>query len=397
MRVALLCEYPLNAEGNGAFMHIDRLTYHLSHIEGIELHVITFGDENESFKKGNLNVHVLKRLKPYTLWSFFLVWRLIHKTTEIDPDVVHGIVTTIPYSTAVAFIRNKPTVQSVLGVVKEEVRYAKGVIPFIIKLVNKLNEKYVVSKIPNIIVQANYIKHLVSEMTSSRIYVVPEGVEFSKIQDAQPYDLNEKVDIFLPVALVKLKGIDVLIRAIPGVIRSIPDLKVYIAGSGEEEARLKSLVNELNLESHVTFLGYISDEKEIIKYYKACKIVVVPSRWDVEPFAPLNAAASGKPSIVSDMCNSSVIEDGRTGFVFKSEDVENLINKIVKLLTNDKMREEMGRAAMEKAKEYDWDKIARRVVEVYKEAIANFRGREPFGNGKRLSEMMRTESSIKSL
>jgi glycosyltransferase involved in cell wall biosynthesis len=373
MKVAILCEYPINEKGDGAFMHIDRLTRHLSHVDGIEAHVITFGDESKSFKKGNLNVHVLRKVKPFTLWSFFLVWRLIRKAREIDPDVVHGVVTTIPYSTAVAFIRNKPTVLSVLGVVAEEVKYAKG-ISFIVKLVNKLNEKYVVSKIPNIIVQANHIKDLVSKMTGSKIYVVPEGIEFSKTQDVHPHDLNKKVDIFLPVALVKLKGVDLLIRAIPRVIRTVPDLKVHIAGSGEEEARLKSLVKELNLESHVTFLGYISDEEEIIRCYEACKIVVVPSRWDVEPFAPLNAAASGKPPIVSDMCNSSVVDDGRTGFTFKSEDIGDLTNKIVKLLTNDKMREEMGRAAMEKAKEYDWERIAERIVEVYKGAIANFRG-----------------------
>jgi len=397
VKVAILCEYPLNAKGNGASKHIERLIFHLSNIKDIELHVITFGDKNESFSKNGLNIHVMKKLKPYTLWFFFLVWRLIHKTIKIDPDLVHGIVTTLPYSTAVAFIRNKPTLLSVLGVVKEEVKYVKGVIPFIIKLVNMVNEKYVMSKIPNIIVQNNNIKQLVSEITSSRVYVVPEGIEFNNIQYIQPYVLNEKVDIFLPVALVKLKGIDVLIRAVQRVIRSVPDIKVCIAGSGEEEARLKELVHELNLENHITFLGYISDEKEIIRYYKVCKIVVVPSRWDVEPFAPLYAAACGKPSIVSDMCNSSVIEDGRTGFVFKSEDIESLANKIVKLLTNDKMREEMGRAAMEKAKEYDWDNIAKRVLEIYNDAIANFRERKLLEEEKRLSEMTKTKSSIKNL
>jgi glycosyltransferase involved in cell wall biosynthesis len=219
-------------------------------------------------------------------------------------------------------------------------------------------------------------------MTKSKIYVVPEGIEVEKIRNTPPHDSDEKPEIFLPVRLVRLKGIDILIKSISMVTKSIPDIKFNIAGSGEEETALRSMVKDLKLERHVKFLGYISDEKEINSYYKDCKIVVVPSRWDVEPFAPLNAAASGKPAIVSDMCNSSVIEDGMTGFVFKSEDVEELASKIVKLLTDDKRREEMGKAAMEKAKEYDWSRIVDKKIEIYKEIIADFHERKEKGKNK---------------
>jgi hypothetical protein len=57
----------------------------------------------------------------------------------------------------------------------------------------------------------------------------------------------------------------------------------------------------------------------------------------------------------------------------------------------------MGRAAMEKAKEYDWDNIAKRVLEIYNDAIANFRERKLLEEEKRLSEMTKTKSSIKNL
>jgi len=103
---------------------------------------------------------------------------------------------------------------------------------------------------------------------------------------------------------------------------------------------------------------------------------------DSEPFAPLNAAIAGKPAIVSDKCNSSVIDDRKTGFVFPSENIEELSGKIVKLLTDHKLREEMGKAAMEKAKEYDWGKIADRKVEIYREVIANFHKRKGKNNPK---------------
>jgi glycosyltransferase involved in cell wall biosynthesis len=305
---------------------------------------------------------------------------LRRKTIEINPDIVHAEGTSAPYSTAAALVRDRyPTLLTILGIFMKQLKFLRGVDFMFSRLFFIPNEKYVISKIPHIIVQSPHIKNLLSNITNSKIYVVPEGIEFEKIRDTPPHDLNEKIDIFIAVGLIRLKGIETLINAIPEVIRSVHDIKVYIAGSGKEEEKLKSMVKNLELEDHVKFLGYISDEEEINRYYKACKLVVVPSRWDINPFAPLNAAASGKPAIVSDKCNSSVIKDGETGFVFKSEDVEELSSKMVKLLTDDKLREEMGKAAMEKAKEYDWRRIVDRKVEIYKTVIADFHERKRKG------------------
>jgi glycosyltransferase involved in cell wall biosynthesis len=384
-KVVMLAPYSRHSKRSGSVIHIEKTIEYLSYRDDIELHVVTIGDKNVQFKKDNLNIHIIKKSRlpsPFSIPG--LVRSLKRKTIEIHPNIVHAEGTSHRYSTAAALIRNKyPTLLTVMGVVQEEIKFYKGIGLIFSILIRKPNEKYVVSKIPHIIVQSPPIKNLISRMTKSKIYVVSDGSEFENIQDTKPNDLTEKIDIFIAVGLIRLKGIDILIKAIPVVIKSVPDLKVYIAGSGEDEENLKNMVKDLGLGRYVKFLGYISDEEEINRYYNACKLVVVPSRWDVNPFAPLNAAASGKPAIVSDKCNSSVIEDGKTGFVFKSEDVEELSRKIVKLLTDDELREEMGKAAMEKAKEYDWSKIIDRKVEIYKEVIADFHERKEKGKNKR--------------
>jgi glycosyltransferase involved in cell wall biosynthesis len=377
IKVVMLAPYSTHSKGSGSVIHVKKTIKYLSYRDDIELHVITLGNKNRQFKEGALNIHVIKKLLPYHFSIQSSLWSLQHKTIEINPDIVHAEGTTAPYSTTAALLRSRyPTLLTVMGVVMKEIKFQKGIGLIFYTLLHKPNERYVVSKILHIIVQSSHIKNLISKMTKSKIYVVPEGIESKKIRDTATHGSRENIDIFIAVGLVRLKGIDILINAIPTVIKSIPDLKVYIAGSGDEEERLKTMAKDLRLVNHVKFLGYISDEEEINKYYKACKIVVVPSRWDVDPFAPLIAAASGKPAIVSEMCNSSVIEDGKTGFVFKSEDVEELSSKMVKLLTDDKLREEMGKAAMEKVKEYDWSKIVDRKVEIYKEVIADFHERK---------------------
>ena len=389
IKVAMLAPYSPYSKQSGLWLHINELTKHLSYRDDIELHVITIGNKNKKFKRDNINVHVIKKSLPYLPYSFsiHLVWFLKCKTIEIDPDIVHAEGSFAPYSTVAALLRNRyPTLLTVLGVILKQTKFRKGILFIFSKLIDEPNERYGIAKIPHIIVQSPNIKNLIRKMTKSKIHVVPEGIECEKIRNTPLQDLNKKSDIFIAVGLIRQKGIDILIKAIPTVRTSVPDLKVYIAGSGKEEKELKNMVKDLGLERHVKFLGYISDEEEINRYYKACKLVVVPSRWDVDPFAPLNAAASGKPAIVSDMCNSSVIEDGKTGFVFKSEDIEELSSKMVKLLTDDKLREKMGKAAMEKAKDYDWSKIVDRKVEIYKEVIADFheRKRRKKENGKHL-------------
>ena len=383
MKVVILCGYPLNRIYTGSKIYEDKLTYHLSRIRNIELHIITIGEKNRQFKKDNLIIHTIKKRKFISIPFFHpvLLWKIKCKIMEINPDVVHAISTGYLYSTIAAFLQDKyPTVLTAYGISAREQRYYKEeytkFYQFIFSPISIINERYCLSKIPNIIVDSLSIKDLISKWTKSKIYVVPAGIEYDKIEEIQSHNLlNEGADIFIVVNLEKIKGVDILIKAIPIVVKSIPNLSVRIAGIGPQENELKTLVKKLNLEDHVKFLGFISDEEKY-QYYKACKLVVVPSRWDCQPAALFDTAASGKPVIASDMSNPGIVDDGKTGFIFKSEDIKDLASKIIVLLKDEKLREEMGKAAEEKVKQYDWSKVAERYVEIYKEAIVDFHERK---------------------
>ena len=369
----------------GSTIYEDKLTYHLSHIKDIELHIIAVGKENKQFKRDNLILHTIKERKNFRiLFLLSLIQNVKRKIAEIDPDVVHAISAGYHYSLAAVFLRDKyPTVLTAYGITAKQIKYYREeykkiqkIRTYILSPIHIIKERYVLSKIPNIIVDSASIKNIVSKWTKSKICVVPAGIEYDEIQKIQSQILlNEKPDIFFVNNLKKIKGVDILLKAIPIVIRLVPNLSVYIAGSGPQENELKNLVERSNLEKHVKFLGVISDEEKY-QYYKACELVVVPSRWDCQPAALFDAAASGKPVIASDMSNPGIVEDGKTGVIFESENAEDLADKIVTLLKDEKLREEMGKAAKEKAKQYDWSKVAERYVEIYKEAIVDFHERK---------------------
>ena len=387
IKVAMLAPYSPFQKHNGLTMHINKLTQHLSHREDIELHLITIGNKNMQFKKGDLNVHVIKKSLSYPFSIPSLLWSLNRKTIEIDPDMVHAEGSCFPYSTVVALVQNRyPTLLTVVGIVLKESKFCNGINFIFDMLLRKPNERYVVSKISHIIVDAPSIKDLISKWTESRIYVVPAGIKYDKIEEIQSHtSLNEKSDIFIASRLVRIKGIDILIKTIPKVINSIPNISVCIAGTGPQENELRLLTKRLNLKNHVKFLGFISEEEKY-QYYKACKLVVVPSRWDCQPFTLFDAAASGKPVIASDMSNPGIVDDGKTGFIFKSENVEDLADQIILLLKDEELREEIGKAAKAKVKQYDWSKVAERYVEIYSEAIADFHERKAKSKkGRRIS------------
>lgn len=379
MKILIIGGYPLTDRISGSLEHVAKLAQNISAINDMEVHVVSLGNKNEQFKSGNVNVHVVSKMwfvNPFLLP--FALWSMKRIAEKINPDVVHAL-RGFPYFAIALFLRGKyPVLLTVFSLSQRELHFDKSPIWMLKRVFVFIpSERYVIPRIPHIIVQSPFMKSLVTKLTRSKTHIVPEGIEYERLQQFQSLPLlSEPPDIFVAVSFRKLKGMDILIKAIPEVIRSVPNLKVYIAGSGEEELRLKSLVKELGVASHVKFLGFISDEVEKFGYYKACKIVVVPSRWDNEPFAPLDGAVMGKPAIVSDAAHSSVIIDGKTGFVFASENVEELASKIVKLLTDDKLWEEMGKAIREKVKEYDWTKLAKRTVEIYNEVIVDFHRQE---------------------
>ena len=348
----------------GVQMHIDRLVHHLSRIEDVELHLITFGPDKKELKNGNLRIHVLKRWLPWYFYLPFEVLILRREILRIDPDIVHAHDTYLPYSTAAAMLSKKyPTLLTVHDVVAKKIKFVDGY-RFLTRLVTIPHEKYVLSKIQNVIVCSQFNKDIINNITSSKVYVIPNGVNLPNIQNIQSRSFT-KSSIFYVGMLLKSKGVDILISAIPIIKKSIPDVCLYIAGAGKEETNLKNLVKELNIEKNVKFLGFITEEEKYT-YYKSVDIFVLPSLFEPFGLVLLEAMSCGKPVVASKVGGIPyIVEDGKTGLLFESENVEDLAEKIITLLKDEELRDNMGKVGRERAKEFTWEKVAESTVEVY--------------------------------
>jgi glycosyltransferase involved in cell wall biosynthesis len=155
------------------------------------------------------------------------------------------------------------------------------------------------------------------------------------------------------------KRVDIIVRAMPYVLREHPQTVLVIGGSGKAKPRLVTLVQKLGLEQFVHFTGYIADA-DLPLYYAMCDVFVFHSTYETFGVVLAEAMAAGKP-IVS-VCSTAipdVITDGETGILVPPLSVQALAEKVVHLIDAPSERHRLGRRARAWAEQnFDWDVIA---------------------------------------
>jgi len=211
-----------------------------------------------------------------------------------------------------------------------------------------------------------------------KIVVIPNGVnidefdiDYSKEECRQKLGLSRDEDVILFLgALSPHKGPDVLLKAMPKILKDSPNAELVFVGSDGMREELDMLSKRLGVDKHVKFAGFIGDTFKKAVYYKSADVFVLPSFLDVFPIALLEASVSGLPIVVSDLnALKCIIEDGYNGIVTKKGDENNLADAIIYLLENEDIREKLGKNARKKAEKYSWKKIAEETEKVYEALI----------------------------
>ncbi|MCR4344578.1 MAG: glycosyltransferase family 4 protein [Candidatus Scalindua sp.] len=191
-----------------------------------------------------------------------------------------------------------------------------------------------------------------------KVYTVHNGVEtnlFRPDQEQREHTrkalaiLNkEKVLLFFSV-VTKQKGLHLLIKALPTILKNNKCVKLMIIGEGEylDEARL--MVEQSGLEDHAFFTGHIPREMAS-HYINASDIFIMPTlRQEGLPFSLIEAMACQKPVIVSRIGGiSSVIDDGINGLLIQPGDVSKLAEKVIFLLDNKDFSDKLAKNGRDK-------------------------------------------------
>lgn len=181
------------------------------------------------------------------------------------------------------------------------------------------------------------------DLNPNSFSIIPHGISpsircKSKVQDSE----KKNVRILFVGRLEHRKGFDVLIKALPIILRIVSNVHIDICGTGDMLEKAKSELLP-RFHSKIDFHGYL-DRSTLDFYYENCDVFVAPSRYESFGIIYLEAMKFSKPVIACDSGGTpEVVSDGRTGILVKPGDFYSLAMAVIKLSNNPVLRKEMGK------------------------------------------------------
>ena len=171
--------------------------------------------------------------------------------------------------------------------------------------------------------------------------------------------------------LKRYKSVDQLIRALALVRRTIPTARLDVIGRGDDEARLRDLVQELELSDAVTFQGYVDDQQKMT-LLSAAHVVVNTSQKEGWGITNIEANACGTPVISADSPGlRDSVSDGLSGLLYPYGNIEVLAEVIVRVLQDSELRSRLSHGAVEWARSFSWDVSAIATESLCQEVISD--------------------------
>lgn len=179
-----------------------------------------------------------------------------------------------------------------------------------------------------------------------KVTVIPNAVniedfnigEKADLQLAKDLGLNNKILLGFIGSFYAYEGLNILLYALPKMLAQNPDIRILLVGGGPQENKLKTLAIQLGIENKVVFTGRVPHD-QVQRYYNLIDILVYPRLKMrltdlVTPLKPLEAMAQGKLLMASDVGGHlELIQDKKTGVIFKSDNPDALVTEVLDLLS----------------------------------------------------------------
>lgn len=165
------------------------------------------------------------------------------------------------------------------------------------------------------------------------------------------------------------KGQDILLRAFARILQNFPQCQLIVLGDGPSRSELEKIARELKIEEKIHFKAH---DNQILDYYHAIDLLVLPSRSEGLPNVLLEAMSFSVPVISSDVgAVSEVIRHGENGLIVPPSDEEALCRCLANALSNRTRLKEIGKAGAESLMPKFCPKVrSQKILNLYKEICA---------------------------
>ena len=240
-------------------------------------------------------------------------------------------------------------------------------------------QKFVLENAEGITVNSRIAKNELNSRfpaLKTKISVIPMGIDtklFSKNNNLKKQYSNDRIILFVG-RLNEQKGVEYLINAMKKVKSHVPDSRLIIIGEGSYRNYLEKITNKLGISDIVKFLGP-KPKNCLPDYYGVADVFVLPAvttRIGTESFGLVLVEAMSCGTCVIGSSSGGIkdiIIDRKNGLIFKEKNHEELAEKIISVLENEKLRSRLARKGQQFARaDYGWNRIAKKFLKVYERA-----------------------------
>jgi len=197
---------------------------------------------------------------------------------------------------------------------------------------------------------------------------VPLGIWYERIPDL-PFSKKSRYKVMFMGHVLAKQGLQVVIKALPALVKKLPKVELVVIGSGDFLPELKKLAKRLKLSSRIKFLGYIESHKEVENELVKGVLSVATyepdpgsfTRW-ADPGKIKNYLACGLPVVLTDVPPiASDLVRNKCGVIVEYN-AYSVASEMMHVLSNDKMLKEYCENARKYAKSFDWNEVFRNAL-----------------------------------
>lgn len=321
--------------------------------KGYDIHVISLtSGQIDGVKVHCLNVNSNKvhgESSFYKITYIFEMFKIKRILKEIKPDIVHAHYAS-SYGLMGSLLNYHPYVLSIWGSDVYEFPLKGRIFKSIIK--------YNLRKADKILSTSRAMAEETKKYTKKSIYITPFGVDRNIFKPIKSIKENNSKRSNILIGTVKTLdhkyGIKYLIKAFAMLKEDFNNVKLEIAGNGNEKRELKDLCSKLNLNEDVKFLGRLN-QNEVVQAFNRFDIAVFPSNSESFGVAAVEAQACGTPVIVSNVGGlPEATSQGYSSIIVEPRNPFEIYTALKKLIEDTNLRTQMGKNGVEFVKKnYD--------------------------------------------
>ena len=318
------------------------------HVQGLETFLKNKGNNVEIISSENTFTIPIKGLKNPS----FMISSSLKAKFKKNNDIVHAH--NIPSAKAMKNASGKK-ILTIHGIYSQQVK----------NLHNKTTSKIAANYEKEALEWANAITVVSKDAfdyykkLGLNVYHIPNSIDIDSLSTKS--DRRYKKQIIFAGRLSSEKGVDVL----SDLAKILPsDINLIILGSGPKENLIKNIKK-----SNVDYLGYLP-KNETISLIRGSDILIQPSKIEGVSSTILEAMACKVPVITTNVGgNKEIIEHNKTGILIEPNNSKKLLDEILNLFINSKIKNELINSAYIDVQKYDWKYVGKLYLDLYDELL----------------------------